>query len=377
MQSFEQLDMPDSVLATIEDKNFDKPTEIQEKSIPSILDGKDVILESATGSGKTLAFAAGIIQQCDDSNHINAVVLAPTRELAKQVSSMVKDLSRKRSVNVVPIYGGVSIKPQFRKLKSADVVVGTPGRMLDHLRRGTMDLSQVDVFVLDEADRMLDMGFIDDVEKIMSKAPDIEQTIFASATVPKEVEKLADKYMQSKVVVSAEDYVDPSKLKQVYYDIKPHLKLSLLAHLLKEEEKEDSDLSMVFCNTRRTVNFVERNLKKEGIKAQAIHGGFSQNQRDRAMKNFDEGNVDVLVCTDVAARGLDISNVSHIYNYDIPQDSKRYIHRIGRTARAGEEGKAINLLQKSDHGNFRRINHDYNVDIEKKETPYVKQVDVK
>lgn len=377
MQSFQKLDVPETVVDTIEQKDFDKPTEIQKESIPPIVEGKDVIAESATGSGKTLAFASGIIKKCDNSNHINGVVLAPTRELAKQVSSMVENLSEENSINVVPIYGGVSIKPQINKLKSADVVVGTPGRMLDHLRRGTMDLSEVDIFVLDEADRMLDMGFIDDVEKIMKKTPRDKQNIFASATVPREVKNLADKYMEDKVVVSAEDYVDPSKLTQVYYDIKPYLKLSLLVHLLKKEEIEESDLSMVFCNTRKTVNFVERNLKKEGIKAQAIHGGFSQNQRDNAMENFDSGNIDVLVCTDVAARGLDISNVSHIYNYDIPRDSKKYIHRIGRTARAGEKGKAINLLEKKDHDSFRRINQDHDVDIDKVETPYVKQIDVK
>ncbi|MFB6075909.1 MAG: helicase-related protein, partial [Candidatus Aenigmatarchaeota archaeon] len=204
-----------------------------------------------------------------------------------------------------------------------------------------------------------------------------KQNIFASATVPREVKRLANKYMKEKVVVSAEDYVDASKLKQVYYDIKPYLKLSLLVHLLKKEERDESDLSMIFCNTRRTVNFVERNLKKQGIKAQAIHGGFSQNQRDRAMDNFHSENVDVLVCTDVAARGLDIQNVTHIYNYDIPDDSKQYIHRIGRTARAGEKGKAINLLSPKDHDSFRRINRDHDVNVDKVETPYVEQVNVK
>ncbi|MFB6089047.1 MAG: DEAD/DEAH box helicase [Candidatus Aenigmatarchaeota archaeon] len=375
--NFENLGIPETILETIEEKDFDEPTEIQEDSIPAIIEGKDVIAESATGSGKTLAFATGIIEKCDNSNHINAVVLAPTRELAKQVSEMVRELSDGNSINVVPIYGGVSIKPQINRLKSADVVVGTPGRMLDHLRRGTMDLSKVKIFVLDEADRMLDMGFIDDVEKIMRKTPKNKQNIFASATVPREVKRLANKYMKDKVVVSAEDYVDASKLKQVYYDIKPYLKLSLLVHILKKEEREESDLSMIFCNTRRTVNFVERNLKKQGIKAQAIHGGFSQNQRDRAMDNFHSENVDVLVCTDVAARGLDIQNVTHIYNYDIPNDSKQYIHRIGRTARAGEKGKAINLLSPPDHDNFRRINRDHDVNVDKVETPYVEQVNVK
>ncbi|MFB6075834.1 MAG: DEAD/DEAH box helicase, partial [Candidatus Aenigmatarchaeota archaeon] len=187
--NFENLGIPETILETIEEKDFDEPTEIQEDSIPAIIEGKDVIAESATGSGKTLAFATGIIEKCDNSNHINAVVLAPTRELAKQVSEMVRELSDGNTINVVPIYGGVSIKPQINRLKSADVVVGTPGRMLDHLRRGTMDLSKVKIFVLDEADRMLDMGFIDDVEKIMRKTPKNKQNIFASATVPREVKR--------------------------------------------------------------------------------------------------------------------------------------------------------------------------------------------
>ncbi len=375
MKSFTDFDLSNQILKSIQEKDFDKPTEIQERAIPPIIKGKDVIAGSATGSGKTLAFAAGIVENVEpEMGEIQGLVLAPTRELAKQVRDAIDEFSRHHKYNIAIIHGGVPYEPQYRAIKKAEVVVATPGRLLDLIGKNRIDLSNVNTFVLDEADRMLDMGFIDDVEEIMKETPSDKQTIFTSATIRSEVMKLAERYMEDPVDVFAENKVDPDKLEQVYYDIPGHLKLSLLVHLLKEEETE---LSMVFSNTRRTVEFIERNLKKEGIKAQAIHGGFSQNQRDRAMEKFEAGNVDVLVCTDVAARGLDIDNISHIYNYDIPNDSKQYMHRIGRTARAGEEGKAINILAKDQHDDFRRVLRDNDVSVEKAETPYVESVNVK
>lgn len=375
MNNFREFDLSNQILESIQDKEFETPTKIQKKAIPPILAGEDVIAGSATGSGKTLAFAAGIVENIDPSvDGIQGLVLAPTRELAKQVSEMLRDFSSNHEHNVATIHGGVAYGPQYRAIKKADTVVATPGRLLDIIGKGRIDLSQVSIFVLDEADRMLDMGFIDDVEQIMDETSDNKQTIFTSATIRGEVMRLADKYMDEPVKVFANRKVDPSKLEQVYYDIPGHLKLSLLVQLLKEES---TDLCMVFCNTRRTVEFVERNLKKHGIRAQAIHGGFSQNQRDRAMSKFEDQNIDVLVCTDVAARGLDIGNISHVYNYDIPNDSKQYMHRIGRTARAGEEGKAINILCKDQHDDFRRVLRDNDVKVTKAETPYVKSLNLK
>ncbi|MFP4116723.1 MAG: DEAD/DEAH box helicase [Candidatus Aenigmatarchaeota archaeon] len=374
MEDFRDFNLSNQILKSIQDKDFDSPTQIQEKAIPPIMEGKDVIAGSATGSGKTLAFAAGLVENVDPKEDvIQGLVLAPTRELAKQVSDMVDDFSRHHEYDIATIHGGVAYDPQYRALSKAEIVVATPGRLLDLIGKGRVDLSNVNTFVLDEADRMLDMGFIDDVEEIMQETPEEKQTIFTSATIKGEILKLADRYMDDPVKTFAERKVDPEKLEQVYYDIPGHLKLSLLVHLLDEEE---TDLSMVFCNTRRTVEFVERNLKKQGIKAQAIHGGFSQNQRDKAMEKFEEGGIDVLVCTDVAARGLDIDNISHIYNFDIPNDSKQYMHRIGRTARAGEEGKAINLLEKDQHKDFRRVLKDNSVNVNKAETPYVEKVNV-
>lgn len=375
MENFSDFNLSKPILNSISEKDFESPTKIQEKAIPPILKGRDVIVGSATGSGKTLAFAAGIVENVNpDTGKVQGLVLTPTRELAKQVSRMLEDFSKYHNYGIATIHGGVSYKPQYRAIKKAEIVVATPGRLLDLIGKGRIDLSGVNTFVLDEADRMLDMGFIRDVEDIMKETPENKQTIFTSATMRGEVLRLVDKYMKNPVKTFAEKKVDPEKLEQVYYNIPGKLKLSLLVHLLREEETE---LSMVFCNTRRTVEFVERKLKNQGIKAQAIHGGFSQNQRDRAMKRFEACDVDVLVCTDVAARGLDIDNISHIYNYDIPNDSKQYMHRIGRTARAGEEGKAINILAKDQHKDFRQVLRDNDVSVEKGETPYVESVNVK
>jgi len=245
-------------------------------------------------------------------------------------------------------------------LKTADVVVGTPGRILDHLERRTINFKKIEILVLDEADRMLDMGFLEDVEKIIQECHSRKQTLLFSATISSDVVHLAHKYMKNPVEVSGEPCVDPKKLTQFYYDVPDTLKFSLLVHLLKNEE---SNLTMVFCNTRRNVDFVANNLKFSGINALPIHGGFSQEKRNNAIKQFHAEKAYVLVCTDVAARGLDIKNVSHVYNYDIPKDSKDYIHRIGRTARAGKEGKVINILTGRDYENFRRILRENALDL--------------
>ncbi|MBS3117396.1 DEAD/DEAH box helicase [Candidatus Woesearchaeota archaeon] len=351
---------------------FKEPTEIQKEAIPPIMKGKDVIGESATGSGKTLAFGCGIVDKVTQGAGIQALILTPTRELTLQVKEAIQKLSSKKKLNVVPVYGGVAIGPQIKDILKADVVVATPGRMLDHLERRTINTSKVKILILDEADRMFDMGFIEDVEQIIKACPKKRQTLFFSATISSNIRNLANKYMENPIRVSAEKMVDPKKLKQVYYDVPKNMKLSLLTHLLEEEK---AGLVIVFCNTRRTTDFVVRNLQSNKIKAIAIHGGLAQNKRTKTMKIFNEGKVGVLVCTDVAARGLHIENVSHVYNYEIPKDAKDYVHRIGRTARAGEEGKAINLLCDYDHENFSRIRREYPIfSIERIEKPYVKMV---
>ncbi len=366
MENFKILGISEPVLRAIKDERFDSPSEIQEKSIPLIIAGKDVIAGSATGSGKTLAFAAGILKNTQKGRGIQALVLTPTRELAEQVAQALLRFSKYNPLEIIAVYGGVGINPQIRGLKTADVVVGTPGRLLDHIGRNTLRLGKVNTLVLDEADRMFDMGFKDDVEKIIRKCPDDRQTLLFSATINKEVVQLSRRYMHEPLQVSVDSFVDPAKLVQTFYDVADDHKFSLLLHLLKNE---NSDLVMVFCNTKRNTDKVTKNLRFSGIDALAIHGGLTQNKRNDVMERFHTGKFCVLVCTDVAARGLDIRGVSHVYNYDIPRESKQYIHRIGRTARAGAEGKAINILSRTDYDNFGRVLKENGVQITEEPLP--------
>ncbi|MAE12997.1 ATP-dependent RNA helicase [Candidatus Woesearchaeota archaeon] len=372
MKVFEQLGISHQLLANIKQQGIETPTQIQEESIPHIMNGKDVIGESATGSGKTLAFGCGIIDTAVPRKGIQTIILSPTRELAEQVKDSIRQLATGKKLNVIAIYGGVSIEPQIQELRRAEVVVATPGRLLDHLSRRTINTSNVNILVLDEADRMLEMGFIEDVEQIIRACPRNRQTLVFSATLAPRIKDLANKYMNNPVKISARNQVDPSKLKQVYYNIQKNMKLSLLMHLLQSEKE---GLAMVFCNTRKTTDFVYQNLKANKINAIAIHGGLTQSKRTKTIGMFNQAKAGVLVCTDVAARGLHIDNVSHIFNYEIPKDSNDYVHRIGRTARAGEKGKAVNLLCDYDHDNFSRILRDYReFNVENIKSPFLKQV---
>lgn len=370
---FETLQLTGPLLKAVKKLGFTEPSPIQKEAIPIVMQGKDIIAAASTGSGKTLAFGAGIIERAVKGEGIQAIVLVPTRELAVQVCKSLESFSAYKPLRFTPIYGGVSINPQIDALHKTEVIVGTPGRVLDHLERNTMDLSKVNMLVLDEADRMLDMGFIDDVRKIASECPKKRQTLLFSATIEKEIESLSREYMHNPVKVSVDSQVDPSKLKQIYYDIPDNMKISILVHLIKQER---SGLVMVFCNTQRNTDFVAKNLKTNGVTAHAIHGRFSQAKRNLTMEKFHAQKVDVLVCTDLAARGLDIPFVSHVYNYDAPNDPKQYIHRIGRTARAGKEGIAINLVSSRDHENFSNVLRHYALDIEKIEKPFVERITV-
>ncbi|HEB47031.1 MAG TPA: DEAD/DEAH box helicase [Candidatus Pacearchaeota archaeon] len=355
----------------LEKAGFRKPSEIQKKVIPLVLQGKDVIGGSATGSGKTLAFGAGIIERIKKEKGLQVLILTPTRELAEQVGNAFTRFSEYKQLMVAIVYGGISINHQIRDLRNSEIVVGTPGRIIDHMERGTINFSDLKILVLDEADRMLDMGFVHDVEKIIKNCPKERQTLLFSATISGDVEHIASRHMKNPETISVEPYVDPAKLKQTYYDIPKNLKFSLLVHLLK---KEKHGLVMVFCNTRHNTNFIGRNLRNLGMDVLAIHGGLTQQKRNRIMEKFNKNKVYVLVCTDIAARGLDIGGVSHIYNYDIPKTSKDYIHRIGRTARAGKEGIAINIISDRDYDNFSNVLKDSSLNIEKAETPEVEVV---
>ncbi len=374
MENFRKLGIHEKILKVLAELKFTKPSEIQEKAIPLVIQGKDVIGGSATGSGKTLVFAAGIIDKVEPGKGVQALILEPTRELAEQVNKALRNFSKHHSLNTEAIYGGVSMEPQLRGLKHAEIVIGTPGRIMDHLQRDTLQPDNLKILVLDEADRMLDMGFIDDVEKIIRFLPKKRQTMLFSATIDGNISYLARKYLINPVEVSAESYVDPSKMHQTYYEVESHLKFSLLVRLLSQEK---AGLVMVFCNTRRNADFVSKNLKFAGIDALAIHGGFSQEKRTRTMEHFNSQKTFVLVCTDIAARGLDIKGVSHVYNYDIPKDSKDYIHRIGRTARAGKEGKAISLLSQRDFDNFREVLKNHEITIKQEPTPRIERVRIR
>ncbi len=373
MEKFKQLGIGESVLRVISELGFTEPSEIQQKTIPLVIAGKDVIGQSATGSGKTLAFAAGIIDKINKGSGVSALVLTPTRELAEQVSSNIRKFSKNNRLNVVEIYGGVSIEPQVRYLRQADIVVGTPGRIMDHLQRRTLNLSKVKFLILDEADRMLDMGFIKAVESIIRICPQQRQTLLFSATISDEIVRISNKYMISPVKVSVQNQVDPSKLYQKYYDVSANEKFSLLLHLLKLEK---NGVVMVFCNTRRNVDKLSYNLNSQGIHCMAIHGGLSQNRRSDTLRAFHEKSTLVLICTDVAARGLDIKDVSHIYNFDIPSTSDDYIHRIGRTARAGKNGIAISFVSSGDHTEFRQICKEKGITMEKETLPNIKIIPI-
>lgn len=371
MDNFKKLGISNAILKSIDEQGFENPTEIQEKSVPLILDGEDVIAGSATGSGKTLAFASGILQNSDKGNGIQALILTPTRELAEQVANSFRKFSKYDPLKIISIYGGVGINPQIKGLKTADVVVATPGRLLDHISRNTIKFNNVKTLVLDEADHMFDMGFIKDVEKIIQRCPQSRQTLLFSATISKEVVRLSRKYMTNPVQVSVDSYIDPAKLNQVVYKVNADMKLSLLVHLLKNES---SNLGMVFCNTKRNTDKIAKKLRNASIDAIAIHGGLTQNKRNNIMQLFHSGKVSVLVCTDVAGRGLDIQGVSHVYNYEIPRESKQYIHRIGRTARAGAEGKAINILSEKDRDNFSSVLRDNDVYIKEMKLPALEKI---
>ncbi len=374
MEKFEKILGRDSPLfQSVKERKYQTPSEIQEKSIPKILEGKDVIALASTGSGKTLAFAAGLVKNVENNRGIQGLILVPTRELAEQVTKELRFFSKFKELNVIAVYGGGSINNQIRDMKNAEIVVATPGRLLDHINRQTIDLRHLNTLVLDEADRMFDMGFRDDVRKILNQCPRKRQTMLFSATFSHEIELLSKGFMDHPVEISAESQVDPSKLTQEYYDVGNEYKFSLLKHLI---EHETAKLIMIFCNTRRNVDFVAKNLNKVGIEALPIHGGFSQDKRNKVIAEFHSNSVHVLVATDVAARGLHIEGVSHIYNYDAPPTKNEYIHRIGRTARAGKEGKVINILSMRDYDNFRNIN-DGEFNIIKKEMPEVEKVMIK
>lgn len=353
---FDEIEINPLILDAVRDLKFEEMTFIQESVLPAALDGKDVIGQSPTGSGKTAAFSIPLIQGVEKGKGIQALVLSPTRELALQITDMIKDMSRYRKTDVVTVYGGQPIKAQFAGLRKAEIVVGTPGRVLDHLRRGTLDLSGVKILVLDEADRMLDMGFIRDITDIISRTPRSRQTMLFSATIPMEIRRLAGRFMENPEIFRSGDGIEKPRVRQTYIEVRKNEKFQMLLALLK---REDPFSAIIFTNTQAMADVLSKNLYKNHVNAWAIHGGLTQNRRERVMNRFRKGDFPILVATDVASRGLDITGVSHIFNYDIPPSADDYTHRIGRTARAGEAGRAICILSPDGHDNMRRIHTEH------------------
>jgi len=368
----EQLIIQPKLMTKLQEQEFKELTCIQEKCIPEIILGKDVVGQAETGSGKTLAFCLPILNKIIPGRGLQALVLTPTRELCVQVTDVFKDFGKTLGIRTTSVYGGVSIGPQIHDIRTSEIVIGTPGRMLDHLRRRTIDLSNIKILVLDETDKMFEMGFVDDVEEIIHHIPQQRQLLMFSATISEDVHRLARKHLKNPVIVKTQSYVDHSKLKQIYYDIyEQNQKFSLLVHLLN---RNTDGLSIVFCGTRRESDAVSKNLARQGIRVSAIHGGMRQQKRSSSLDALKTQKTKVLVATDVAARGLDIKNVTHIYNYDVPKTPTEYVHRIGRTARAGANGAAITLLTERDHDNFRRVQSNDDLRIERADIPDFRKV---
>jgi len=350
--SFNTLGLSPELKEAIESKGYSDPSEIQQQAIPSILQGKDIMAGAQTGTGKTAAFALPILQrlQNDESKRrrVRTLVLVPTRELASQVGDSFRSYGKNLRFRTSTLYGGVSIKTQIDKLKKGvDIVVATPGRLLDHLDKRTLDLSELEVLVLDEADRMLDMGFIRDIKKILKYLPKKKQNLLFSATFPKEIQALADSLLNSpKRIQVASSNATADKVVQVVYPVDKSRKRELLTHCIKEEGWFQV---LVFSRTKHGANKLASQFSKEGINADAFHGNKSQSQRTRALKDFKDSKTQVLVATDIAARGIDISLLPQVVNFDLPYVPEDYIHRIGRTARAGQEGKAVSLVSADEH----------------------------
>jgi ATP-dependent RNA helicase DeaD len=342
------------------------PTPIQEQAIPFVMNGEDIIAQAQTGTGKTFAFILPILEKVDlTATHVQALIVTPTRELALQITDEVEKLIKDNDeINALAVYGGQDVEKQLRKLKkNVQIVVGTPGRLLDHIRRETIDLSSLSTLVLDEADQMLHIGFIDEVEVIIKATPATRQTLLFSATIPPEIQKLARKHMRHPKYIQVEKTQGPAEsVKQIAIHTIDRAKQATLIDLI---ETHRPFLAVIFCRTKRRVSKLYEALRAHGFKCDELHGDLSQAKREQVMKRFRDAEVQLLIATDVAARGLDVEGVTHVYNYDIPQDSESYIHRIGRTGRAGMTGLAVTLYASKDRDALDLIENELNIRINK------------
>ena len=342
---FDELNIDERILRAVEDMGFEETSPIQTQAIPAVLEGIDVIGQAQTGTGKTAAYSIPMLQKINpDVKKPQAIVLCPTRELAVQVAEEIRKLAKYMSdIKVLPVYGGQEIVRQIKSLKAGvQIIVGTPGRVMDHMRRKTVKFDSVSMVILDEADEMLDMGFREDMETILTETPEERQTVLFSATMPKPIMEIARKFQKdAKIIKVVRKELTVSNIDQFYYEVRPKNKTEILSRLI---DIYNPKLSVVFCNTKRQVDELISELKGRGYFADGIHGDMKQQQRDRVMDDFRSGKVDILIATDVAARGIDVDDVDMVFNYDIPQDEEYYVHRIGRTGRAGRSGMALSFI---------------------------------
>ena len=359
--TFETLRLRPEIVKALAELGITAPTLIQEKAIPIIKEGKDLIGISKTGSGKTAAFGIPLLEKIKPGEGLQGLVVAPTRELAVQISQEIQKFGKYLKIRVATVYGGVALDPQTDAISRADIVVGTPGRLVDHLERRNMDLSGITMVALDEADKMVEMGFIEDIQYLLNYMPKTRQILLFGATISSEIDRLKEAYMNNPETAEAEHHVQEDLLQQFYCNVQAQEKFSLLVHLLN---KEQYHRAIVFCSSRSTVEILTKNLQKQKIDAEMIHGKLTQSRRLKVINEFNHGKISLLVASAVAARGLDIKDVTHIFNYDLSPDPQEYIHRVGRTARAGEMGKAITLLSQRDYGVFNDILRRYPIKVE-------------
>lgn len=375
-KKFDSLNLSLEVIKAISDMGFEELSPIQQQAIPLIMDKKDVIGQAQTGTGKTAAFGIPVIEIVDSSlKKLQAMILCPTRELSIQVAEEISNLAKyKEELIAMPIYGGQPIERQIKGLKKGvQVVIGTPGRVIDHIKRKTLKTDNIKMFVLDEADEMFDMGFREDIETIIEFIPKERQTAFFSATMEKEIMDFAKKYQNNPQLVKVvHKEMTVPKVDQIYYSIKSYMKTEVLARVI---DIMNPKLTVVFCNTKKRVDQLTTELQAKGFFADGLHGDLKQSSRDTVMNKFRKGTIDILVATDVAARGIDVDDVDLVINYDLPQNSEYYVHRIGRTARAGRTGTAISFVTSKDIYNLRDIQKYTKTKIIRKSIPSLKDLE--
>jgi ATP-dependent RNA helicase DeaD len=374
--SFEGLGLESRLVATLSARGYTSPTPIQAALIPTLIEGRDAVGKAPTGTGKTAAFSLPVIHSLKSGkNHIQVLVLAPTRELAIQVADTMFAYGKSEGVSVLPIYGGQAYGRQISRLrKGVDIVVGTPGRLMDLAEKGALDLSKVSTVILDEADEMLSMGFVDDIETILDLTPSDRQTVLMSATMPSRIRKLAKKYLKDAVSCEVEAHEDAKEIQERAYLVNRHEKVAALSRLFETEEVTSA---LIFAKTQLGTEDLASQLVERAIPAKALHGGMSQDVRTRIINQFRKGSIQVLVGTDVAARGLDIDDISHVFNVDLPLDPEVYVHRIGRTGRAGRSGVAISILAPNEIGKLKRIERHTGKDVERSHLPTEEEIETR